>query len=98
MLLSRPSVMGNATPGNNTVFRNGSSAISAGISILLVSSWSLSLSGIIGKKSISSSARNDSVSLLINGSSFDYLSYLLGGRQKYKGMWRSQDLCRRAAK
>src|SRR3954470_9344940 len=55
MLLSRPTVIGNTTPGNNTVFLNGNKAISEGISTFSFDSASLSFKGIMGIKSISCS-------------------------------------------
>ena len=55
MLLSRPTVMGNTTPGNKTVLRNGKMGSVSGITIFLSCSLSFSLIGMMGIKSVSSS-------------------------------------------
>ena len=57
ILLSRPTVMGSTTPGKSTVLRSGITGNSSGISVPSLVSLSLSLRGMIGIKSISSSVR-----------------------------------------
>src|SRR5690606_12464227 len=59
MDLSRPTVMGIITPGNNTVFRNGRIGKMSGTGSLLISSSS-SLD-IKGKNSVSSVMKNEGI-------------------------------------